>query len=628
MKKRHVGGVGLVVGALGVVFGDIGTSPLYAFQTVMHLAHITPTPRDIYGMVSIIVWTITIVVTLKYVLLIMRADNNGEGGILALLALLYTRLNQRASWRIWLMLGFAGLALFYGDSIITPAISVLSAVEGTQVALPILAPYVVPMTVGVLAVLFALQARGSHLIGRMFGPVMVVWFLVSGLGGLAQVLQHPEAFSALLPTTAMVFFGEHPLVALGILGGVVLVVTGAEALYADMGHFGRPAVRRAWLLLVFPALLLNYMGQGALVAHDPGAAASPYFLLFPESLRIPVLIVATLAALAASQAVISGAFSLTRQAVRLGYLPPMLIKHTSKQEVGQIYISSINWMIFSLVIALVVIFGSSANLASAYGVAVSGTLLIDSLLFFAVLYYLRHWSIYKAAAVMIGFVVIDSVFLASSLSKIVHGGWVPIVIALVAFTILTTWTKGHEIVGHERKRIEGTLVDFVSRLRRRSPRIPRIKGSAVYLSHHAGFTPLALHVTLNQLHELSSHVIVVSVETLEIPHVPLKDQAIVDGLGFDDDGISLVRLRFGFNDIPNVPRALKHLKGRVKELSFDSKSTAYFISTSDITIVNNRRMSKIRKLIYLAMQRNATSASRYFRLPSDRTVDMTTYIEL
>lgn len=628
MRKRQATSAVLVIGALGVVFGDIGTSPLYTLQAIASLGRITLSAENVYGAVSMIVWAVAIVVALKYVTVIMRADNDGEGGILALLGLLRAKLSHRRVFHLWLLLSFGGLALFYGDSVITPAISVLSAVEGVHVALPNLASFVVPITVAILALLFSMQSRGTGVIGSLFGPVMIVWFVASGVVGLVHVIAAPGVLVTLLPTTALAFFIHHAGLAFLLLGAVVLAVTGAEALYADMGHFGRSAVRRAWFWLVFPALLLNYMGQGALVAHDPSTISSAYFLLYPEALRIPALLLATCATLIASQAVIAGAFSLTRQAVRFGYLPPILIKHTSKEEIGQVYIGAINWLIFMVVILLVIVFGSSTKLAAAFGMAVSGTLLIDSLLFFAVMRYVKGWSLIKVILVAIGFLIIDSLFLASSLSKIAHGGWVPLLIATLAFTILTTWTRGHEIIGRERQRIEGKLQSFVSTLHAANPPIPRIEGSAVYLSHHAGFTPLALHATIKQLHELSSKVIVVSVETLEIPHVPLHARAKVDELGFDDDGISLVRLRFGFNDVPNVPLALEHIRGQSTELQFDPYTSAYFVSDSDLEIVKNHRMSRPRKLLFTLLQRNAASSIKYFHLPTERTVNMATYIEL
>ncbi|HEU0266669.1 MAG TPA: KUP/HAK/KT family potassium transporter [Candidatus Saccharimonadaceae bacterium] len=628
MKQRKITGSVLALGALGVVFGDIGTSPLYTLQAIFGLEHAPLTAVNIVGAVSLVIWAVTIVVALKYVTLIMCADNAGEGGILALVGLLRAKMKTlKGRLSSWLLLGFAGLALFYGDSVITPAISVLSAVEGTRVAWSQIATYIVPITAVVLAGLFVIQSRGTGLIGRFFGPIMVVWFIASGVAGLGHVIGTPEVLWALSPLTALQYAVVHPGVTFVLLSAVVLAVTGAEALYADMGHFGRSAVRRAWFWLVFPALLLNYLGQGALVLGSHSAIASPYFLLYPSVFRLPAMILATLATLIASQAVIAGAFSLTRQAVRLGFLPPMLVRHTSEEESGQVYIGIVNWIIFVLVLVLVVTFGSSERLAGAYGMAVSGTLLIDSLLFFTVAHIVRGWSVTKVCLIGVWFVIIDTLFFVSSLQKIIHGGWIPLLIATVTLVLMVTWTRGRQIVSHERQIIEGTLDDFVSLLHTEK-NLARPTGSAIYLAHHGGMTPLALRASIDQLHELLQTVVIVNVHTLDVPHVPLHSRARIDELGYDDDGITYVHLEFGYNDIPNVPLALEHLLGRTPELEFDLAQSTYFISDSDIAIMKNHRMSRLLKYVYVWMARNATKTTTYFRLPPDRTIDMASYIEL
>ena len=627
MKQRKVASAALTLGALGVVFGDIGTSTLYTLPAVFHVGNLSLTNANIIGVISLIIWAITIVVALKYVTLIMRADNGGEGGVLALVGLLRAKIGVLGRGHGWLLLGFAGLALFYGDSVITPAISVLSAVEGTQVAWPQIAHLTVPITVVILALLFFVQSRGTGLIGKFFGPVMVVWFVCSGAAGLFHVINAPTILLALLPTTALGYALIHPVLTFVLLGAVVLAVTGAEALYADMGHFGRNAVRSSWFMLVFPALLLNYMGQGALVLQSHAAVTSPYFLLYPSALRLPVIILATSATLIASQAVIAGAFSLTRQAVRLGFLPPMRIKHTSEEEVGQVYIGTVNWILFILVVVLVVSFGASSHLAAAYGVAVSGTLLIDSVLFFVVARLVRGWSMKKTCLIAIGFLLVDTLFFTSSLGKVVHGGWIPLLIAAMTFSLMITWTRGQKIISRERQTIEGPLDDFVVALHS-AHTLSRPEGSAIYLAHHAGMTPLALRESVDRLHELMRTVVIVNVKTLDIPHVAPRERAKLDELGYRDDGISRVTLEFGYLDAPNVPQALEHIRGRTPELQFDLAAATYFISENDVAIMNNHRMSRLQKRLYVWMYRNAAKTTTYFRLPPERTIDMASYIEL
>jgi len=618
--------VWLTIGAIGVVFGDIGTSPLYALQAVFGVSKLTLSASDIAGVISLIIWAVTLVVTIKYVGLVMRANNNGEGGIMALIALVRrTVISHRA--KIFLtLLALVGVSLFYGDSVITPAISVLSAVEGIKLVSSDLTPFVIPLTVFILAGLFLLQARGTDRIGRLFGPVMIVWFIASGLAGLVSVLHHPEILIALSPLEAVGFFARHPAQAFVAMGAVILAITGAEALYADMGHFGTAAIRRAWLLLVFPALLLNYLGQGALVILHPDAITSSYYLLFPDWLHVPVILLATVATLIASQAVISGAFSLTSQAVQLGFAPRFTVMHTSRQEFGQIYVPMLNWLIAVIVLWIVVLFGSSAHLAGAFGMAVSGTLAIDTILLLVVMRTIWKQNVVVVFVTGLVFLTVDLIFLSSSTSKLLHGAWLPISIAIVGYTLLTTWYKGHQIVSRERDRIEGALSTFVQHLRQSD--VPRIPGYAVYLGHHIGNAPLALHETMEQLHELHEKVVVVTVQTSDKPHIPERSRVIFDGLGHPDDGISHVTLQFGYMDAPNVPKALETARDKSAEVDFDIDKTTFFTSIGQPVITRNHRMVRWRKALYVFMDRNANNPSAYFKLPLDRTVEMRTFLEL
>src|SRR3954468_12458119 len=450
--RAHHGGAALALaaGALGVVFGDIGTSPLYALQATFTEA-VTPDRQGVYGVISLVFWAITLIVSVKYVTFIMRADNEGEGGIMALIARVQTvKLGGRAAKMALIALGIFGASLFYGDGMITPAISVLSAVEGLKVAAPALESLVVEITLVIITVLFLIQRFGTGAVGRLFGPVMGVWFTILAVAGAASVVHHPGILRAVSPTYGASFLVEHGGVAFAALGSVVLTVTGAAALYADMGHFGRTPIRRAWFAVVFPALILNYMGQGALILREPGSVENPFFLLFPGWSRMPMVLLATMATVIASQAVISGAFSVTRQAVQLGFLPRLTILHTSGREVGQVYVPTVNWGIFVAVVALVIGFGSAEHLASAYGIAVTGTLAIDTILFFFVVRVVWHKPLWLVAAGAGAFLLVDLGFFSANLSKVLHGGWFPLVIALLIFVVLTTWQRGREIVTKRR----------------------------------------------------------------------------------------------------------------------------------------------------------------------------------
>lgn len=629
MSKTKKGIAGLTLGALGVVFGDIGTSPLYALQAIFSPLgqHVAVSTLNVHGIISLIIWSVTLIVSVKYISFIMRADNKGEGGIMALVALVKSSsLSLRNKWP-YILLGILGVALFYGDSAITPAISVLSAVEGLRVVAPDLTLFIVPVALVILTLLFSIQRYGTTLIGRLFGPVMLVWFITIAAGGAWQVWQHPDILMALSPIAAIEFFVAYPFVAFIAMGAVILAVTGAEALYADMGHFGRAPIARGWFLLVFPALMICYMGQGALLLAAPAATTGPFILLFPEMVRIPVVVLAMLATLIASQSVISGAFSLTRQAIQLDFLPKMLVRHTSLRAVGQVYVPLINIILFVSVTFLVLLFGSSEKLASAYGLAVSGTLAVDTILFIVVMRTTRQKPARYVVLAIISFSSVDLLFVVANLSKITHGGWFPLLIAAGAFLIIHTWLKGQAIITKERKLLEGPLQTFIDTIRLRKPPITRVAGHAVYISHHEDQAPLALHATVEELHELHENVVIVSVEITNSAHVPETERAVFDGLTYND-GISHLHLQYGFHDSPNIPKTLKSLRHMSPELDFNSDDASYFVSLGKIIPTRRRTMARWRKALYCLMDRNSMSTSDYYKLPTERTIEMRTLIKL
>jgi len=634
-SKATAGAAALTLGAVGVVFGDIGTSPLYAIETVFSVDHgqVKPTETDIFGVISLVFWSITMIVSIKFVAFIMRADNDGEGGIMALVALIQNaRLKDSKLQAALITAGLFGVALFFGDSIITPAISVMSAVEGVEVAAPGLTDFVLPMTIAVLTVLFFAQKFGTHLIGRFFGPIMVVWFVVIAAGGLGQVVSDPSIIKALSPVYGLEFFTAHLFIAFIAMGAIVLTITGAEALYADMGHFGRPPIRRAWFLLVFPALTLNYLGQGSLILNDPSAISSPFFLLFPDWAQIPMVVLATMATVIASQAVISGAFSVTKQAIQLGYLPRMTIKQTSRDAIGQIYLPTANWGLFAAVVALVIGFGSSAALASAYGVAVVGTMTIDALLFVVVVRALWKKPLWMALAFAAIFLTIDLTFLAANLTKIFHGGWFPLGVGLIICTVLLTWEKGHGAVAKIRAGKEGLLQDFVTRVNEKDPPVMRVPGTAVYLNAHPETTPLALRDSLHRDHVIHERIIVVSLITTKVPFVDHSECVTNDDLGDPFDGITHLTFRLGFLDEPDVP-ALLHLANRVLahdrgDGPIDVEKAYYYVSNLMVSPGGGVRMMGWRKRLFRVMYRNATSASVHFHLPAERTVIESTEIDI
>jgi KUP system potassium uptake protein len=620
---------GLTLGALGIVFGDIGTSPLYAVQTVFSIDNnaVSPTPSDVYGIISLIFWSVTVVVTIKYVSFVLRADNDGEGGIMALAALVRgdsANAARRAAFALGL--GVVGASLFYGDSLITPAISVLSAVEGLEVARPDLADAVLPIGIVILAMLFAAQRWGTHKVGRLFGPVMVLWFVTLAVLGVPHIAEHPDVLLGLSPTYVVSFFADHPLTAFLAMGAVVLVITGAEALYADMGHFGRRPIRMAWFVLVFPALIINYLGQGALILNDPRAVANPFYLLAPEWARLPLVVLATCATVIASQAVISGAFSVTRQAVRLGYLPQLTVKHTSAEESGQIYLPAVNWLLFGGVLTLMVAFQSSDRLATAYGLAVTGTLLLTTTLFHIHAATRWRWPRWKLTLTAVVFGGLELTYLAANLTKITHGGWLPLLIAAVVVTVMTTWQRGRRIITARRAEEEGPLGTFVEQVR--TDRVDRVPGTAVFPHPTNQTTPLALRANVEFNHVLHERVVIVTVLSENVPRVPRGERLAVDELGFSDDGIVHLSARFGFQDDQNLPELLREAEQRSEELDLGTEPPSFFLSHIIIERGARPGMSTWRKRLFIGLAHNAANPATYFKLPIDRTVVMGSRIEL
>jgi KUP system potassium uptake protein len=612
----------LAFAALGVVFGDIGTSPLYAMQAIFTGDHpVRATASDVYGVISLVAWSLTLMVSVKFVLFVMRADNEGEGGVMALYALVRkANLTRPAVKTALLTAGVVGVALFFADAMITPAISVLSAVEGVEVAAPRLSSIILPVTIAVLALLFAIQRRGTAVVGRLFGPVILIWFAALAAAGIAQIIRDPAALRGLSPSYAVEFFANHPLTAFLSLGAVVLVFTGSEALYADMGHFGRPAISRAWFFVAFPALMLNYIGQASLILDTPSAVSNPFYLLLPEWSRVPMIVLATSATLIASQAVISGAFSVTRQVVRLGFLPRMTIRHTSAETIGQVYLPAVNWTLFVLVVGLCLGFGSSGKLATAYGIAVMGTLLIDSILFLVVARGLWHKPRSLVALGVIGFVLLDLLFLSANLPKIAEGGWFPMLVAMVILLLLTTWHRGRELVTAERVRTEGALPDFIDEIHRKGIGT-RIKGTAVFLNPSKQTTPLALRVAQTRLKAIPEEVVILTIDVGDEPTVPDERRAELDHLGDPDDEISHLTLRYGYQDNPDVPKGINVARDQGLA-NFNPYHVTYYLSQMALVPFGDQGMAPWRKDLFMAMNRNAASPVGYFNLPAERVVGL------
>jgi len=627
------GGVAaLALAALGVVFGDIGTSPLYALRTVFTIDDgiVSANQEDVYGVISMMFWSVTVIVSIKYVLVLMRADNDGEGGVMALAALA-RRLHAKrpGGATVFLVIGIVGVSLFYGDSVITPAVSVLSAVEGLGTAAPSVGHLVVPIAALILVALFVAQRFGTGRVGNLFGPVMLLWFVVIAAAGVPHILAHPGVLQGLSPTWAIAFLIAHPYITFVAMGAVVLVVTGAEALYADMGHFGRTPILRAWFFVVFPALVLDYLGQASLVLSDPSAAEDPFILLFPDALQIPVVVLATVATVIASQAVISGAFSLSRQAVQLGLLPPLTIRQTSRRESGQIYLPAVNLLLFIGVLTIMLAFRSSAALATAYGVSVTGALVVDTLLLLLVVRPLWKWRTWKLVVAAVVFGGLELTFLAGNLSKIVHGGWVPLLIALAVVTLMTTWRRGRALVQEERREREGSLAEFIDRINR--DQVARVPGVAVFPHPNKETTPLALRANVEHNQVVHRKVLIVSVLTANVPHVPHARAFFRDDLGYEDDGIDHITVTFGFSDDQDLPRAL-HAACLADVLDIapeDMAHASFFISRGALRPVpGNRGMASWRKKLFVGMAHNAADPAARFGLPAQRTVTMGSDVEI
>jgi len=623
-NSRKSSRAALTLAALGIVFGDIGTSPLYAVRETFSPEHGIPLTHDnILGGVSTIFWALMLIVSLKYVMLIMRADNRGEGGIMALIALAQKSIKGHQGWRIPLLLiGVFGASLFYGDAVLTPATTVLSAIEGLEVGTSAFQPYVVPIAVGVLLALFALQARGTGTVGRLFGPVTMTWFIAIGAAGVYGIVQQPAILAALNPLHALRFLTGHGAASFVVLGSVVLAVTGAEALYADMGHFGKGPVRIAWFSLVGPALVLNYMGQGAVLMASEAALQNPFYLLVPAWGLYPMVVIATAASAIASQAVIAGAFSLTRQAVQLGFLPRMTIVHTSSREIGQIYIPSVNWTLCAVVVAAVVGFGSSSQLAGAYGVAVTATMLVDTLLTFFVIRFMWGYPLWLCVFATGFFAIIDTTFFAATLLKIADGGWFPLAIGAFVFVIMTTWRRGREILFKVLEEGAVPLKSFLDSLFKDPPH--RVPGTAIFLTATPDAVPHALLHNLNHNKVLHERVVFLTVEVRDVPWVSFTDRVTCESLGH---GCWRVRVRYGFMNRPDVLRALE-LCGALG-LEFQMMETSFFLSRQKIVPVHGGvGMAIWRDRLFAAMARNAGNVTDYFNIPTNRVIELGSRVQI
>jgi len=607
----------LVLGALGVVYGDIGTSPLYTMKTALDTAGESSTPAVALGMLSLIVWTLLITTSIKYVGVVMRADNEGEGGILALMSLLS---RQRANRVGIISVGILGAALLYGDGAITPAISVLSALEGLKEPIPKIEPYVVAIAVAILVALFALQSQGSARIGKLFGPVMVIWFTVIGLLGAIGIARYPGVLFALDPRYGLVYLFTHGFSGFLVLGAVFLCATGAEALYADMGHFGLSPIRSAWYIFVLPMLLLNYAGQSAMVLHgDIPAGGNPFFALCPSALQIPLVILATLATIIASQAIISGAFSMTRQAIQLGVCPRLHITQTSEEGYGQIYVSFVNWALMALTLTLTLAFRSSDNLAAAFGIAVSLTMFLTSILIFHVMREVWHWSLPLSLGVAGLFIIVDLSFVTANLMKVFEGGWVPLAVAAIIFTLMSIWRDGRAMLVKKLERDTLSLAAFIHQMRNK----PRVHGSAIYLTNRLDVVPVSLLHNLKHNKILHERIVLMEVRTRNIPRVAPADRVDVVHLG---DNYHTITVNYGFMEAPNLPRALDDCA--VKQLRFNMMDTSFFIGRFTIVPKKRAQWRKIETKFFEAMHRNALPPTEFFRIPPNRVIELGTQVEV
>lgn len=614
----------LTLAALGIVYGDIGTSPLYSIKEVFGGAHhpVPITPDNVLGILSLFFWSLIVVVTVKYVAFIMRANNKGEGGIIALMTLALHK-GDPASWqqRLLIVLGLFGAALFYGDGVITPAISVLSAVEGLELVTPAFKPYITPITLSILVGLFLFQRRGTASVGALFGPIMVLWFVVLAVLGGMSIYEHPAVLAAINPIYAFKFLHGNSLLGFFALGAVVLCITGAEALYADMGHFGAKPIQYAWLGFVLPALVINYFGQGALLLNDPATIENPFYLLAPSWALYPLVVLAAIATVIASQAVISGAFSITQQAIQLGYTPRLEVLHTSDQEIGQIYLPALNWLLLISIIALVIGFGSSSKLAAAYGIAVTGTMLITNILAIAVAVRLWAWSPLRAVAGALPFICIDLGFFLANSVKIADGGWFPLAFGLVIFVMLTTWKRGRQLL-HSRLEAEGLqLKPFIADIA--SSGVSRVPGTAVFMTPDPDSLPHAMLHSLKHYKALHEQVIILSVRVFDVPYVPDIDRVEVRKLA---DSFSQVIVQYGFKDEPDIPAALQLCAE--SGLHVDLMDASFFLGRETLIPKLGSEMAYWRELLFVAMFRNAGSATAFFKIPSNRVVELGSQIVL
>ena len=627
MAGEKPGLAAAALAAMGVVFGDIGTSPLYTVREIFTGHHpVAVTPDNVLGILSLVFWAMTITVSLKYVLFITRADNKGEGGIMALTALALRTAN--ASPRLlWLMsaLGIFGAALFYGDAVITPAMSVLSAVEGLKVVTPHLDPYVLPITVIILVLLFFFQRRGTAAVAALFGPVMLFWFATLGALGLWKVIETPSVLAAVNPWYAIAFIAENQRLSFLALGSVVLAITGGEALYADMGHFGRRAIKWAWFAAVFPLLYLNYLGQGALILSNPQAIDNPFFLMVPsEGLLVPLVVLATAATVIASQAVISGAFSLSSQAMQLGYCPRIQVRFTSEREKGQIYVPNINWLLLLAVIVVVLGFRSSSNLASAYGIAVTLTMMIDTILAFVVVRALWKWSWGWAGLFLVFFVVVDFAFFSANIIKVFDGGWFPLVLGVSVFVLLSTWRLGRRLLSERQKEQAIPLDAFIAGLAEGGPQ--RVDGTGVFLTAHPEGVPRALLHNLNHNKVLHQRIVVLNVSTEDVPHVPEGERISIESL---PAGFHRLFVRYGFKDDPDLPRAMELCAAH--GLGFEMMETSFFLGRETVVglpLSRHSRMAHWRQVLFNWMFRNADTATAFFKIPPNRVVELGAQVEL
>lgn len=612
----------LMLGAIGVVYGDIGTSPLYTMKESFLGPHpLAVDPLHIFGVLSLIFWSLMLVVTIKYVFVAMRADNHGEGGSFALLSLIARNFGPKTAWASTLVtLGVLATCLFYGDAMITPAISVLSAVEGLTIVHPGLQPVVVPIAIGILVALFLVQARGTAKMGNLFGPVMLLYFAVLATLGLSNILRHPEIVGIVNPEWAVRFFLADPKLAFLALGSVFLCVTGAEALYADMGHFGRRAINFSWLILVYPCLILNYMGQGALLLSTPAAAENPFYLMAPDWARLPLVGIATAATIIASQAVISGAFSVTHQAVQLGFLPRLKTEHTSEKAAGQIYIPAVNWGLLLMVIALVLGFRESGRLASAYGIAVTGTMLITTLMLAVLVFQVWRWNKLLATLTIGTFLLVDGSFFASNITKIPDGGWFPLLVAAVTFTILTTWATGRRLL---RERLEEVSLPLPVFIKSAVASAHRIKGTSVFLSASPDSIPSALLHNLKHNQVLHDRVLILTVRIEAVPHVDRAHRSECEDMG---KGFFRVILHYGFMDDPDIPRGLGSLEGCGG--AFHPMSTSFFLGRQKVIPSKRPGMAEWREKLFAWMMQSSESAMDFFKLPTNRVIELGTQVEI